>query len=413
MLALGVTPEEILLEAVGSAADPASGGRQMPCHWGNAALNIVTQSSPTGSQCLPAVGCAEAARYISRRHLPGLRRPRRRAHLRVARRRAPPRRASSGRASTRPAACTCRCSTWWPTTGTPSRSRPSTSRRPRSPSWCAASAACTCTRLDGRDYFEVRARAADIVAEVRAGVGPGAHPRHGDPALLALVAGHPEQVPLAGRAGRGGGPRPARADGAGPGRGRRADAPTRWPSIKEEARQIVLGGGPARPGRPPARSGHRHRPRGRPARTSDPAAEAADDGTGEVVALGEAIRRTLHEQMAEDERIRVFGEDVADAREAVLANVEGKGGVFGTTFGLQRALRAGPLLQHAAGRGQHRRAGPSARACGACDRCPRCSSSTTSGRPCSRSRARRPPSGGVPTGRSPAPWCCGCRSAAT
>jgi 2-oxoisovalerate dehydrogenase E1 component len=333
MLALGMKPEEILYQAVGSAADPSSGGRQMPCHWGYKPFNVVTQSSATGSQCIPAVGCAEAGRYIVRRTLPGCTAEGDELTY-----------VSLGEGATSEgefweslnSACTLHLPVLFLIADNGyAISVPTADQSPAPISeMLRGFRGLHVHALDGRDYFEVRSRAADIVAEVRAGVGPAlvhakvtrpyshssadTQSKYRPPEELAEEAAHDPLVLMEQALVSGGVMTSEDVQG-----------------VKDEAKRIVA----------EASRAALAAPRPDPATVTDhvvalPAvpkeAEEADDGSGEVVALGEAIRRTLHEQMAEDERIRVFGEDVADAREAVLANVEGKGGVFGTTFGLQR-----------------------------------------------------------------------------
>ncbi|MBO0732107.1 MAG: dehydrogenase E1 component subunit alpha/beta, partial [Acidimicrobiaceae bacterium] len=334
MLGLGVTPEEILLEAVGSAADPASGGRQMPCHWGNKRLNVVTQSSPTGSQCIPAVGCAEASRYISRRQLPGC--VAYGDELTYV---------SLGEGATSEGefweslntACTLHLPVLYVVADNGfAISVPASEQAPASIAELVRGfRGLHVYDVDGRDYFSVRALAREMVPSVRAGVGPAlvhatvtrpyshssadTQSKYRPVAELADEKAHDPILLFEHLLVEGGVLSEAEVE-----------------AIRAEARQVVFDAARAALAAPrPDPATVTQNLTARPQIPPEPEM-VTDEGSAEVVALGEAIRRTLEERMEADERIRVFGEDVADAREAVLANVEGKGGVFGTTFGLQR-----------------------------------------------------------------------------
>ena len=336
MLGLGVSPLDILLQAVGSADDPSSGGRQMPCHWGFVDKNVVTQSSPTGSQCIPAVGCAEAARYISRRpDLPGCS-----AHgdeLTYV---------SLGEGATSEGefweslntACTLHLPVLFLVADNGyAISVPVSEQGPAPISELVRGfRGLEVHHVDGRDYFAARRTGRRAIDHVRAGVGPGlihatvtrpyshsaadTQSKYRPPEELAEEAEHDPILLL-----------------------ERSLVKHRV-LTEDEARAIHLD---ARLTVAKAAKQALAAPRPDPASVArhvlalpsipDPVPPTSQE-SGEEVTFGESIRRTLHEQMAADERIRVFGEDVADAREAVLANVEGKGGVFGTTFGLQRAF---------------------------------------------------------------------------
>ena len=332
MLGLGVTPVDMLLQAVGSCDDPASAGRQMPCHWGDRARHVVTQSSATGSQCLPAVGCAEASRYIARRDLPGC--------------------TAHGDEITYVSLGEGACSEgeFWESLNTACRlglpvlyvvadngyaiSVRAGDQAPGPISEMVLGIrGLHVTKVDGRDYFEVRRKGAEAIQRVRAGQGPGlihalvtrpySHSLSDDQKKyrpeneLVDEAEHDPILTLERALVRDGTLKQEEAEQI------RAEAKA---TVAEAAKEALAA-------RRPDPKTAIEQVLG-PAVVTDVPADPPDDG--EEVTFGEAIRRTLHEEMARDERIRVFGEDVADADPRVLDEVPGKGGVFGITFGLQR-----------------------------------------------------------------------------
>ena len=336
MLGLGMTPTQILLQAVGSADDPASGGRQMPSHWGYRPFNVVTQSSPTGSQCIPAVGCAEAGRYIVRR--PGLGLTAHGDEITYV---------SLGEGA-------CSEGEFWESLNTAcvehlpvlyvvadngyAISVPASEQAPAPVNELVSGfTGLRVNTVDGTDYFAVRELIPDIVAHLRAGAGPALlHARVTRPYSHSAADTQskyrlPQELETELESDPIDGMERALVE-------RGVLSPDDAVALRDEARRIVA----------EAAKEALAAPRPDPATVMDHVVALPDipdpgepGDSGETVAFGEAIRRTLHEAMAADERIRVFGEDVADAREAVIADVEGKGGVFGTTHGLQRAYGRG------------------------------------------------------------------------
>ena len=331
VLGLGVSAYDLLLQAVGSVADPASGGRQMPSHWGAADRHIVTQSSPTGSQVLVALGCAEATRYLrDHRDLPDC--------------------AGGGDEITYVSLGEGACSEgefWEALSGACTLQVPllfvvadngwaiSVPRRDQAPGpigrLVSGFPGLEVFSVDGCDYFAVRKAGSAAVDWVRSGRGVGlihakvtrpfshssadTQSKYRSAEELADEARHDPIDLFAAALVRAGSLTEAEVEDV------KRDAARLAADAAREALAAA---------RPDVRSVADHV-------VSIPElspTEAAGDG--KPVLLVDAINRALADVMEADERVRVFGEDVADAPPELLADVEGKGGVFGLTKGLQR-----------------------------------------------------------------------------
>jgi 2-oxoisovalerate dehydrogenase E1 component len=339
-LQLGVTPLEMLLASVGAEADPSNGGRQMPSHWGNRALNIIAGSSATTTQLLHAVGAAEAG-VIYERTSAIADRESRFQHDEVVY-------ASLGEGSTSEgefwealgAACTRRApvlvlveDNGYAISVPVEVETPGgdISRLVRSfPGLHVDS-------IDGTDFLAsfkamraaaayVRARQGPALVHARV-IRPYSHSLSDDEKLYKTAAEREAEArrdPIARFAGFLRDQHLATA----------ADLAELDKEIDKEINDAAEEA--LKAPRPPRRSAASfvYSP------DVDPSSAAFDtpavpDGKPDTMVA--AINRTLKDEMARDARIVVFGEDIADAtRPETLKEVSGKGGVFKVTHGLQR-----------------------------------------------------------------------------
>ena len=339
-LALGVTPLDMLLASVAADADPSSGGRQMPAHWSSPQLHIVSPSSCCATQCLHAVGAAEAS-AIGRR-LPELAK------------------VIGGRGD----------EVAYVALGDGSTSE--------GEFWESLNTACT-QRLPVIYVIEDNGYAISVPVEVQTPGGDISHLVESFPGLRVIrvdgtdVAASFAAMREAAEYARGrSGPVLVRAavtrlyshsmtddDRAYRSAAERKDEEARDPLTRcaavleerslatveelakigadvdreiEEAVDRALAAPQPDPG---TATRYVYSPSVDPASSRFEAAVAANDPPITLIA---AINRTLKEEMARDPRLVIFGEDVADAsRTDVLSEVAGKGGVFKATLGLQRS----------------------------------------------------------------------------